>query len=417
MGYIYLIENDINNKKYIGLTTQTIEQRWKQHLRASKYKNYKLYYAMRKYGVEHFYIKEIDKAEDIEELKELEKYWIKYYNTYYNGYNQTFGGEGIIKIDKEEIKKLYKEGKTLDEISKETHHSRSSISIALKGMNIKIIRKITKGKVIEAYNDKGELEKTYLTIRDAAKDTGLSRSCLSMAIKYNLHRKGYFWKIKDSQIDIKDIIKNYYENLWKDRKIKINQYTLEGSFVKTWNSITEAAKFYGCSEANINRALTNSTNSAVGFIWIKNSDKNLLQDKLYAYNNRPEANKKVVYQYSLNGDFISKYNSLTEASKITGISRDAISKAIIKKYTSGNFIWLTEYDEDTVKQIIEKRNNKHNSKKKEVLQFDLNDNYIKTFSSAEEACKFLGKTNKVPIARTCQGYQKTAYGFKWKYFS
>ena len=97
MGYIYLIENDINDKKYVGLTTQTIEQRWKQHLRASKYKKYKLYYAMRKYGVEHFYIKEIDKAEDIEELKELEKYWIKYYNAYYNGYNQTFGGEGTIK--------------------------------------------------------------------------------------------------------------------------------------------------------------------------------------------------------------------------------------------------------------------------------------------------------------------------------
>ena len=57
MGYIYLIENDINNKKYIGLTTQTIEQRWNQHLRASKYKNYKLYYAMRKYGVEHVCMK------------------------------------------------------------------------------------------------------------------------------------------------------------------------------------------------------------------------------------------------------------------------------------------------------------------------------------------------------------------------
>ena len=45
MGYIYLIENDVNNKKYVGLTTQTIDKRWKQHLNASKYKNYKLYYA------------------------------------------------------------------------------------------------------------------------------------------------------------------------------------------------------------------------------------------------------------------------------------------------------------------------------------------------------------------------------------
>lgn len=417
MGYIYLIENDINNKKYVGLTTQTIDKRWKQHLNASKYKNYKLYYAMRKYGIEHFHIKEIDKTEDFEELKELEKYWIKYYDTYDNGYNQTFGGEGAIKIDREKIKELYSEGKTLTEVSKETFHSRNSISIALRGMNVRIVRKITKGKEIEAYNDNGELEKSYLTIRDAIKDTGLSRSCLSVAIKYNLRRKGYFWKIKDSQIDIKEVIKNYYNNIWSDRKIKINQYTLEGDFVKTWDSITEIARFYGCSNSNIHRALNNPTNSAVGFIWIKNNNKDFIQDKLYLYNNRPETNKKAVYQYSLNGDFIARYDSLTEASKTTGISRDAISKAIIKNYTSGNYIWLKEYNETIIKQIIEKKNNKHNSKKKEVLQFDLNDNYIKTFPSAQDACESLGKTNKNPIARTCQGYQKTAYGFKWKYSS
>ena len=32
---IYKITNKINNKVYIGLTTQTVEKRWEQHLQAA----------------------------------------------------------------------------------------------------------------------------------------------------------------------------------------------------------------------------------------------------------------------------------------------------------------------------------------------------------------------------------------------
>lgn len=37
MGYIYRIYNDINNKSYIGLTTNTVETRWKKHLANSSF--------------------------------------------------------------------------------------------------------------------------------------------------------------------------------------------------------------------------------------------------------------------------------------------------------------------------------------------------------------------------------------------
>ena len=48
MAYIYMIENDINDKKYIGKTTNTMEYRFKQHLndafkRTEEQKNIALY--------------------------------------------------------------------------------------------------------------------------------------------------------------------------------------------------------------------------------------------------------------------------------------------------------------------------------------------------------------------------------------
>jgi hypothetical protein len=37
MSYIYMISNDINNKKYIGKTSHTIEYRWNLHKRDYPY--------------------------------------------------------------------------------------------------------------------------------------------------------------------------------------------------------------------------------------------------------------------------------------------------------------------------------------------------------------------------------------------
>ena len=36
IGYIYCITNIINNEKYIGATTRTVEKRFKQHLNDAK---------------------------------------------------------------------------------------------------------------------------------------------------------------------------------------------------------------------------------------------------------------------------------------------------------------------------------------------------------------------------------------------
>ena len=59
MSFIYVITNKINNKQYVGKTLNTIEKRFKQHLRDSNkitLEQRPLYRAIKKYGKENFNI-------------------------------------------------------------------------------------------------------------------------------------------------------------------------------------------------------------------------------------------------------------------------------------------------------------------------------------------------------------------------
>ena len=106
MAYIYKITNDINNKIYIGKTHLNIEQRFKIHCQDSQkvtQEHRPLYAAMRKYGIEHFYIELVEETTNPEER---EIYWINYYNSFKNGYNATLGGDGKQLFSHEQIAKL-----------------------------------------------------------------------------------------------------------------------------------------------------------------------------------------------------------------------------------------------------------------------------------------------------------------------
>lgn len=91
-GIVYCIENQINGKKYIGVTTRTVHQRFAEHCVA----NSVIGRAIRKYGSDNFSIHVVDRADNQAELFRLEKEWIKNQGTYSNGYNSTIGGEGAI---------------------------------------------------------------------------------------------------------------------------------------------------------------------------------------------------------------------------------------------------------------------------------------------------------------------------------
>lgn len=93
-GYIYMIQNMINQKQYIGLTTRTVEERFHEHIKADSY----IGRAIRKHGINNFSLSIIDTAENYYELCQKEIDWIKRFDTYESGYNQTIGGDGVVQI-------------------------------------------------------------------------------------------------------------------------------------------------------------------------------------------------------------------------------------------------------------------------------------------------------------------------------
>lgn len=92
-GIIYLINNTVNNKKYVGQTTQPLEKRWLGHACSSSKCTY-LSSAIKKYGKDSFTYKKIDTAGTQEELNEKEVFWIESLNTLApRGYNLQSGSK------------------------------------------------------------------------------------------------------------------------------------------------------------------------------------------------------------------------------------------------------------------------------------------------------------------------------------
>lgn len=82
-GFIYSIENDINSEIYIGATTKSLEQRFKQHVYDSKNPTCLFHKFINEQGKEHFTIKLLKTVtfDDIFELLAEEKDCIKNFGT------------------------------------------------------------------------------------------------------------------------------------------------------------------------------------------------------------------------------------------------------------------------------------------------------------------------------------------------
>lgn len=85
-----------------------------------------------------------------------------------------------------------------------------------------------------------------------------------------------------------------------------------------------------------------------------------------------------------------------------------------------NLEWCTHaqnmrysWENNNRKAVIQKKG-KDSPMARAVNQYDLEMNFIKSWGSIKEAARALN-INGGNISNCCSGYQKTAYGFKWRY--
>lgn len=204
MAYIYQIQNDINNKLYVGKTEFSIEERFKQHCKdAFRERNEKrpLYAAMRKYGCEHFHISLI---EETDKPEEREIYWIETLGTFKYGYNATKGGDGRSYLDYDLIYNLYMAGLTIIEIHNQYHWACDSIRKVLNKYGVSIEERKKRGnqarqenRTIGMYDkETDQLLKTFINRKEAQNYLQVSASdhIREVCLGKRKTAYGYKWK-------------------------------------------------------------------------------------------------------------------------------------------------------------------------------------------------------------------------------
>lgn len=117
----------------------------------------------------------------------------------------------------------------------------------------------------------------------------------------------------------------------------------------------------------------------------------------------------LVYQYSIDGEFIKKWNNINEASTSLSIPKSSISYCSlgIKHYnTAGGFIWKRELQENVTKLI--------NGNSKKIQKLDKQNNLICIYDSINEAAI---KENVTPnkIIHSCKNKKNTYGKYKYQY--
>lgn len=227
---IYKIENTINKKVYIG-QSKNIYKRWYCHRSDYRNKNYPIYQAMRKYGIENFLFSIVEEC-SIENLSDREDYWISCYNSYVPyGYNISkaethWTNRTIPEKYSNIIKDILESSLSLKEIARKYELSEIQIS------------RINNGKAWRVDNLDYPLRKrgqlNYLIIKDMI-NSGLSISEVSESLNTTIASiKGI---LKKENTKVSDLREPFTSN------IKIKMLDNSNSILRNFSSAKEAGIF------------------------------------------------------------------------------------------------------------------------------------------------------------------------------
>ena len=239
---IYKIINVINNKIYIG-SASNIENRFATHknsLRNNKHHSIYLQRSWNKYGDLNFNFEIIEYCEKLE-LLNREQYYLDTLNPEYN----------ICKIA----------GSCLGVKGTPESNQKKSDNHFQKG---KFGKDNLSSIVVYQYDLEGNFIKEWENAECINRELGFDPANIRTSVKQKVIRYNFFWSY--------DFLGETYDSVpkSKDRSKtckKINQYTLDGILIKTFNSIKEAEELLNKKNSSIRHCLSNKCKTAYGYIW------------------------------------------------------------------------------------------------------------------------------------------------------
>ena len=115
-------------------------------------------------------------------------------------------------------------------------------------------------------------------------------------------------------------------------KKTVYKYNFDGSINTTFEDLTSAGKSINVRKQAISRACWSVNHTLGGYLWSYDHKEPFIVE--------PDNRKKQVTQFTLDGVIIAKYSSVSEASRITGLSKTCISRCCRgERKSSSGFLW------------------------------------------------------------------------------
>lgn len=142
----------------------------------------------------------------------------------------------------------------------------------------------------------------------------------------------------------------YLKKYTYEKSPAVDQYSKDGKFIKSWNHLVDAAKTLKIANSTILEVCKGRRITAGKFIWRFKGDP-FYKYKIKPSRPSPEKQKEImqkiisklskpVFQYDLNGNFITEYESTQDVKRLTGIRcSDACTG---RRKTAGGFKWSYE---------------------------------------------------------------------------
>jgi hypothetical protein len=329
---VYLLANKYDEKYYVGQTSQPLHHRMDG---GSGYKQCTyIYNSIRKYGLKYFCYTVLKSNLTKDEADYWEKFYIRLFSTQDNrfGYNIKSGGQ---------------EGKGMSDEGRN--------SLKDKYTNKPCFR----SRPVSAFNLDGSLYMRFDFIAQAARHFGLTDSSyIHYAIKRNTLVKNHYLRFTD-EINYADHIEvglTPKERHIESHKKKIDQYDTTGHYIKTFNSINEAAKEVGNTGSSISCVLAHryGKHTAGGFLWKyhdgSTEDITPPPPKGECHKGkRHHAARAVVQLDKLTGEYIREFDTIMEAADSIPITHTAVGKACKGENPSaGGYKWKykTDYEKE-----------------------------------------------------------------------